>query len=128
MDNPYTSLFYSGLIGTVTLAAVLPFQWTTPTTIAHALLLPAIGFIGGLSHLILIRAYDQASVSTLAPFSYTQFIWIILAGYLVFGDFPDHWSLIGIAVIVASGIYIATHQQLSERQRRAELQESAPGA
>jgi drug/metabolite transporter (DMT)-like permease len=128
VDNPYTSLFYSGLMGTVMLAAILPFEWTMPTTIMHALLLPAIGFIGGLSHLILIRAYDQASVSNLAPFSYTQLIWVIVAGYVVFGDFPDRWSLIGIAVIMASGIYIATHQQLSERQRRAELQESAPGA
>ena len=128
VDSPYTSLFYSGLIGTVLLATVLPFQWTTPTTLAHALLLPAIGFLGGLSHLVLIRAYDQASVSTLAPFTYTQLIWVILIGYLVFGDFPDHWSLIGIAVIMASGIYIATHQRLSEQQQRAELQESAPGA
>ncbi len=34
----------------------------------------------------------------------------------------------GIAVIMASGIYIATHQHLSERQQRAELQESTPGA
>ncbi len=128
VDSPYTSVFYSGLIGTVMLAAVLPFQWTTPTTLAHALMLPAIGFIGGLSHLILIRAYDQAAVSTLAPFTYTQLIWVILMGYLVFGDFPDHWSLIGIAVIMASGIYIARHQQLSERQQRAELRESVPGA
>jgi len=128
VDSPYTSLFYSGLVGTVMLAAVLPFQWTTPTSVAHALLLPAIGFIGGLSHLILIRAFDQASVSTLAPFSYTQLIWVLVSGYVVFGDFPDHWSLVGIVVIMASGIYIATHQQLSERQRRAELQETAPGA
>jgi len=127
IDNPYTSLFYSGVVGTVMLATVLPFEWTTPKTLLHALMLPAIGFVGGLSHLILIRAYDQAAVSTLAPFSYTQLIWVILMGYLVFGDFPDHWSLIGIAVIMASGIYIATHQRLSERQRRAELQESAPG-
>jgi len=37
---------------------------------------------------------------------------------VVFGDFPDRWSLIGIAVIVASAIYIATHQRLVERQRR----------
>jgi len=128
VDGPYTSLFYSGLVGTVLLAPVLPFQWVTPKTLAHALMLPAIGFLGGLSHLILIRAYDQATVSTLAPFSYTQLIWVILIGYLVFGDFPDHWSLIGIAVIMASGIYIATHQHLSERQQRAELQDSAPGA
>jgi drug/metabolite transporter (DMT)-like permease len=128
IDSPYTSLFYSGVVGTVMLAAVLPFQWTTPKTVVHALMLLAIGFMGGLSHLILIRAYDQASVSTLAPFSYTQLIWVIGMGYVAFGDFPDHWSLIGIAVIMASGIYIATHQQLSERQRRAELQESAPVA
>ena len=128
VDSPYTSLFYSGLMGTVVLAAVLPFQWTTPTTLVHALMLPAIGFVGGLSHLILIRAYDQAAVSTLAPFSYTQLIWVILMGYLVFGDFPDRWSLIGIGVIMASGIYIARHQHLSERQQRAELQESVPGA
>lgn len=128
VDSPYTSLFYSGVVGTVMLAAVLPFEWTTPKTLLHALMLPAIGFIGGLSHLILIRAYDQAAVSTLAPFSYTQLIWVILMGYLVFGDFPDHWSLVGIGVIMASGIYIATHQRLSERQQRALLQESAPGA
>lgn len=127
VDSPYTSLFYSGLIGTVMLALVLPFQWITPATLAHALLLLAIGFIGGLSHLILIRAFDHAPVSTLAPFSYTQLIWVIVAGYVVFDDFPDHWSLAGIAVIMASGIYIATHQRLSERQQRAELQESAPG-
>ena len=127
VDSPYTSLFYAGLVGTVVLAFALPFSWITPTTLPHALLLLAIGVIGVLSHLILIRAYDHAAVSTLAPFSYTQLIWIILLGYVVFGDFPDHWSLTGIAVIMASGIYIATHQQLSERQRRAELQESAPG-
>ena len=128
VDNPYTSLFYSGVVGTMMLATVLPFEWTTPKTVMHALMLPAIGFVGGLSHLILIRAYDQAAVSTLAPFSYTQLIWVILMGYLVFGDFPDHWSLIGIGVIMASGIYIATHQQLSERQQRAESQEATPGA
>jgi drug/metabolite transporter (DMT)-like permease len=128
VDSPYTSLFYSGVVGTVMLATVLPFEWTTPKTVVHALMLLAIGFIGGLSHLILIRAYDQAEVSTLAPFSYTQLVWVIVVGYVVFGDFPDRWSLIGIAVIMTSGIYIATHQQLSERQQRAELQESAPGA
>ena len=37
------------------------------------------------------------------------------AGYLTFGEFPDNWSLVGIAVLVASGLYVATHQHLSER-------------
>ena len=128
LESPYTSIFYAGLVGSVMMSLMLPWVWVVPQSMNHALLLVAIGLIGGLSHLILIKAYDYAPASRLAPFSYTQLIWVMLSGYLVFGDFPDHWSLIGIGVIVSSGIYIATHQRLSESQQRTEMQESAPGA
>jgi len=128
LESPYTSIFYSGMVGSVLMSFSLPYVWVWPHSAAHWLLLVIIGIIGGLSHLILIKAYDYAPASKLAPFSYTQLIWVSLSGYLVFGHFPDHWSLVGMAVIMASGIYIATHQQMSERQQRAELQESAPGA
>ena len=128
LESPYTSIFYSGLVGSVLMSLTLPYVWVRPHSLYHALLFVVIGVIGGLSHLILIKAYDYAPASRLAPFSYTQLIWVTVMGYLVFGQFPDHWSLVGIAVIMASGIYIATHQQLSERQQRAELRESAPGA
>jgi RarD protein len=128
LESPYTSIFYSGLVGSVMMSFVLPFVWVWPHSLYHAFLFIVIGIIGGLSHLILIKAYDYAPASRLAPFSYTQLIWVTVMGYLVFDHFPDHWSLIGIAVIMASGIYIATHQQLSERQQRAELRETTPGA
>jgi drug/metabolite transporter (DMT)-like permease len=128
LESPYTSIFYAGLVGSVIMSLALPYVWILPHSASHALLFVAIGIIGGASHLILIKAYDCAPASRLAPFSYTQLIWVMLSGYLVFGDFPDHWSLIGIGVIVASGIYIATHQRLTELQQRSELQESAPGA
>ena len=126
LESPYTSLFYAGLVGTVVLAAVLPFAWQTPTTLWHGFLVLVMGLIGGTSHLILIRAYEHASASRLAPFSYTQLLWVLIAGYVLFGDFPDGWSLIGIAVIGASAIYLATHQHLSERQQKQMLQD-APG-
>ena len=128
LESPYTSIFYSGLVGSVLMSFALPYVWIWPQRPMHWLLFVVIGIIGGLSHLILIKAYDYAPASRLAPFSYTQLIWVSLSGYLVFGHFPDHWSLIGMAVIMASGIYIATHQQVSEREQRAELRESAPGA
>jgi drug/metabolite transporter (DMT)-like permease len=128
LESPYTSIFYAGLVGSVIMSLALPYVWILPQSANHALLFVAIGVIGGASHLLLIKAYDCAPASRLAPFSYTQLIWVMLSGYLVFGDFPDHWSLLGIGVIVASGIYIATHQRLSELQQRSELQESAPGA
>ena len=128
LENPYTSIFYAGLVGSVLMSFTLPYVWTMPQSLNHALLFVAIGIVGGSSHLIMIKAYDCAPASRLAPFSYTQLIWVVLVGYLVFGDFPDNWSLIGIAVIMASGIYIATHQRLSDLQQRIEMRESAPGA
>jgi drug/metabolite transporter (DMT)-like permease len=116
LENPYTTIFYSGLVGTVMLAAVLPFAWKAPATVAHMALLMLMGVLGGGGHLVLIHAYEHAPASRLAPFSYTQLIWVLVAGYLVFGDFPDRWSLIGIAVIAASAIYIATHQRMAARR------------
>ncbi len=118
LENPYTTIFYSGLVGTVVLAVVLPFAWSAPATPGHAALLALMGLLGGGSHLVLIKAYEHAPASRLAPFSYTQLVWVLIMGYLVFGDFPDHWSLVGIAVIAASAIYIATHQQMAARQRK----------
>ena len=128
LESPYTSIFYSGLVGSVVMSLTLPYVWIQPQSLIHGLMFVLIGIVGGLSHLVLIKAYDYAPASTLAPFSYTQLIWVTLSGYLVFGHFPDRWSLVGIAVIMVSGIYIATHQQMSDRQQRAELRESAPGA
>jgi drug/metabolite transporter (DMT)-like permease len=124
LENPYTTLFYSGLVGTVVMAIVLPFAWVAPATPAHAALLVLMGLIGGGSHLVLIKAYEHAPASRLAPFSYTQLVWVIVLGYVVFGDFPDRWSLIGIAVIAASAIYIATHQRLAERQQKVLLRQT----
>ena len=46
---------------------------------------------------------------------YSQLIWVTAIGFFVFGDFPDAWSLLGIGILVASGIYIASHQRGVER-------------
>jgi drug/metabolite transporter (DMT)-like permease len=117
LERPYTSIFYSGLVGSLLLAIPLPYTWTPPRNAVHIALFAAIGIIGVLGHLLLIKAYEYAPASRLAPFSYTQLIWVTIIGYLAFDDFPDFWSLVGIAVLMASGIYIATHQHLSERRQ-----------
>ncbi len=125
LESPYTSIFYSGLVGSLLLAIPLPYTWTTPHNMMHIALFAAIGIIGVSGHLMLIKAYEHAPASRLAPFSYTQLIWVTAIGYLAFDDFPDFWSLFGIAVLMASGIYIATHQHLSDRSQRA--RELPPG-
>ena len=53
----------------------------------------AMGALGGLGHLILIRALTIAPASLLAPFVYSQIVWALVLGYFVFGDVPDRWML-----------------------------------
>ena len=118
-ESPYTLIFYPGIVGMLLLALTLPFTWTPPQSLSHLALLAIAGMIGGSSHLILIRAYELAPASRLAPFSYTQLIWVTLAGYVVFGNFPDGLSVAGMAILMSSGIYIATRQHLQDRKKAA---------
>jgi len=64
-------------------------------------LVACIGLLGGFGHLLLIRAMEHASPSTLAPFFYSQLIWSTLLAYLAFGDFPKPVTLFGMLVVVA---------------------------
>lgn len=104
-DSAATTYFYSAIVGMVVTSALVPFEWRTPD-LAGWLWLAFLGFMGGLSHYLLIRAFAVAPASLLAPFAYAQLIWSIVVGYLWFGDFPDLWTLTGSAIICASGLYV----------------------
>jgi len=66
-----------------------------------------LGLLGGASHGLLVLAFARAPASLLAPLSYTQMIWAVIAGLLVFGDAPDGVTLFGIGVIALSGVVVA---------------------
>lgn len=116
LESPYTSIFYAGLVGSILSLLTLPGVWIMPHNLLHAAAFVCVGALGGFGHLILIRAYEHAPASRLAPFSYSQLIWVAIIGFLVFGDFPDKWSLLGIGILITSGIYIASHQRKVEQR------------
>jgi drug/metabolite transporter (DMT)-like permease len=66
-----------------------------------------LGLLGGASHGLLVLAFARAPASLLAPLSYTQMIWAVVAGVLVFADTPDGITLLGMAVIAVSGLVVA---------------------
>ena len=51
-----------------------------------------------------------------------QVVAVLILGYLVFDSFPDSWSLAGMAIIVASGIFVATRQARRMLSARAEAE------
>src|SRR5690606_33593886 len=91
IDSTITTLFYGCLVGTVLLTLATPLFWATPQSAMHGVLLLTTGMLGGLGHFMLIRAFEQAPASVLAPFLYVQLVIVTGIGYVVFDAFPDAW-------------------------------------
>jgi drug/metabolite transporter (DMT)-like permease len=107
-ENAYTTLVYSALVGTVGLSLALPWQLHGGAPTLHeAALFLLLGLFAGLGHWFVIRAYLLAPASLLTPFAYLQIIWATLYGFAIFGQLPDRWSALGMAVIVANGLWLA---------------------
>jgi drug/metabolite transporter (DMT)-like permease len=110
IDSTMTTLFYSAVVGTLVLTVALPAHWKLPETVLDGVLFAVLGVLASLGHFVLIRAFEHAAPSVLAPFVYSQLVGVLVLGYLVFGDFPDGWSLSGMAIIVLAGAWIAARQ------------------
>ena len=111
-DPPETTMFYSGAAGTLLMLPVIPFVWSTPQTPLAWLLLLATGAFGGFGHWLLILAHRLAPATVLAPFIYSQIIWMIALGWFVFGQFPDRWTFAGAGIVIASGLYLLYRERV----------------
>jgi drug/metabolite transporter (DMT)-like permease len=120
-ERATTTLLWSAVSGFVVLSAMLPGQaiWPAP---AHLALAVVLGVVASSGQYLLVLAYRYAAASLLAPFSYLQLIWATVLGWLVFGALPDGMTLLGAAIIVASGLYTAGR----ERRRSAAKALSRP--
>ncbi len=80
--------------------------------------LAGVGVAATISHMSMTYALKFAPSSTLAPLHYLEITSASLFGYLVFGDFPDALKWTGIAIIVASGLYIIYREHALSRATR----------
>ncbi|MGH1354769.1 MAG: DMT family transporter [Thalassovita sp.] len=104
-EDPWTSLFYTAIIGAVAFSCAVPFFWETPNPTAIGLML-LLALFGTLSQLLLIRALTIGEAAMLAPFAYAGLIFATFWGITIFSEFPDKWTIIGALVITVSGIYV----------------------
>ena len=80
-----------------------------------------VGFWAAASHMCMTVALKCAPASTLAPLHYLEIVTAVTLGYLVFGDFPNALTWAGIAIIVASGLYIIHRERITLHQARSVL-------
>lgn len=105
-DSPETTQFYSSVGATLVITPFALAVWATPASSLQWTILVLIGLSGGLGHYLLALAHRYAPASVLAPFLYQQIIWMVLLGYLVFGDVPDAAVAVGAVIVISSGGYL----------------------
>jgi len=104
-EDVWTSLFYTALVGTFLLSLAVPYAWVTPDGTAIALMALAALF-GTIGQLFIIRSFSTGEAAMLAPYSYTGLIFAALWGALLFGEWPDIWTIAGALVIAGAGLYV----------------------
>jgi drug/metabolite transporter (DMT)-like permease len=109
-DNPLTTLFYTCIGGLILSTVAIFFVWVPPTP-GQWLLLISLGFLGAVGHYFMIKAFELAPASLLAPFDYTGILWATLLGFYLFHDMPDGGTITGAIVIVSSGLYIINRER-----------------
>ncbi len=120
-DRSETTMVYSGLVGMALATPILPFVWTTPDSHLAWVILVGVGAFGAFGHWLLILAHARAPAPVLAPFIYFQIVWMLALGYLIFGDWPDPWTLVGCAVVVASGLYLLYRERVRKLESKVSL-------
>jgi drug/metabolite transporter (DMT)-like permease len=111
-DSTDTTNFYSNLVGAILATMLIPFFWSSQTDPLIILLMCSMGLFSGLGHYLLIAGHRLAPASVLAPFIYTEIIWMILLGYVVFGDKPNNWTIAGVTVVIGSGLYLLYRERM----------------
>ncbi len=113
-DNPLLTLLLTGVVGAIIISFVMPFVWIKPTLNQWSMM-AAIGIFACVGHLFIILSLKYADASKLAPFSYFEIVTNIIIGYYFFSDFPDKWTLLGLFIIILSGIYISRRENIVKR-------------
>ncbi len=115
---PLVTLAYTSLVGMLGTALLLPLVWSTPEA-GDWVRMAVMGSVGAFGHYFMIRAFEQAPASVISPFIYAEILMATAIGYLWFGDFPDAATWTGIAILIASGVYLSWREHVAQRRSRA---------
>jgi drug/metabolite transporter (DMT)-like permease len=117
VDSTTTQSFYAAGIATLCLAPFAFGGWTWPSSASEWIPFVLIGAAAMIGHQAITLAHRLAPASVLAPFNYSLIVFLTASSWLVFGQPPDIWIVVGAPIVIGSGLYI----WLRERQLQKEL-------
>jgi S-adenosylmethionine uptake transporter len=97
----------TGLVG----AATIPWAWTTPGLFDLGLMF-LVGAVAMLCFIFIVRALALARAAVLAPLQYSAIVWAAILGWLIWRDAPTPTIVLGNAIIIGSGLYVAARGKM----------------
>jgi len=119
---PVLTLFYSAIVGILIMTPFVISYWIVPD-LKGVLMGAAMGFFAASSHFMIIKAFEFASASELSPFNYFEIVVAIILSYFIFGFVPNIQAIIGLIIIIISGLYVSWRAMKNNQD-----QESKPKA
>lgn len=107
------SLFGAGILGGIVVCGLASLPGFVTPTLAQGGMLASYGLLAALANVLLMHAAFHVSAGAIAPTQYSQMLWALLIGYFVFGDTADTATLIGIALIIASGLITLRRERVT---------------
>jgi drug/metabolite transporter (DMT)-like permease len=104
--SPIITTFQTSALGATALTAIAPAYWVAPTA-NQWLLLALLGAIAIAGHYLITKAYDYGEASFLSPLNYTEMVTSVILGYAFFGDFPDAFTFLGVAILIACALAVS---------------------
>ncbi|MDG1709407.1 MAG: DMT family transporter [Emcibacteraceae bacterium] len=116
--NPTTMVFYAN-VATV-LICMIPaiIYWQTPT-LDQMILIACLGVTTFCAQYCMISAYKHAEVTVVTPFEYFRIIFAAIAGYLIFSEIPDQWTIWGGTLICTSTLFIAYREAYKQKKSQS---------
>jgi drug/metabolite transporter (DMT)-like permease len=111
--HPMVTTFHTNVAGSVLMTVAVLFFWQPPTP-HQWFMFVLLGLIATAGHSLIVKAYDHAEASLLAPFAYAEMIMAVAAGWYFFGDFPDRWTFVGVGILIACALYISYRERVKK--------------
>ena len=114
--NAMVLTFQTSTIGAALMTLALPLLWQMPDP-AQWLMLVGLGVVATLGHVLITMAYEHGEASLLAPLAFTEIIMATVFGWWFFNDLPDRWTVLGVAILIGSAIYISIRERRATREK-----------
>ncbi|MCF8480266.1 MAG: DMT family transporter [Rhodospirillum sp.] len=115
-DSAATTILFTAVVGALISSLSGPWFWAEMPA-ADWGWTALLALFGITAHVLLIKALEFTPASVLQPFNYLLLVWSVGVGYLVFGDIPDFWTVLGGALIVGSGLYVLYRDRVVKQSR-----------